>query len=1235
MAESILDALSGIESTPPVVPLRDHTPPQTDVSVDGESLLDRLAPEPIVKPEPIEPGTSIISEVQTEDPFEQYRDMDWTQVASESVNSFFPSMGRNIMDVVRLAQPFEGVFADKGTGKTKPFRFAPNVQELVGLLGELGVAGAVPVLKASAGFFAPLVGELTPKQKSELIARGAKPGDLERRPTAGEIRPNLDAVETPRLDIVWKFYRENLGLDDEAGIAGLKRFIATDPFGLLTDASAILSLGAGIVAKGSKVAGAVSQTAAAARLQRSAAVAKLLPKLNATAYLMKLERGASKAATVLDLMDPFALTVKIAPKLLEVGAEGVHGLIAGPRSALDVDMIDLERKYDMDFIASQKTTAPQVALYEGWAVKAGNEKLRLKGVKVEEDLTNIVIKSIDDLGGTPDLSDVGSIVSERSKEYRKSYEEFANELYTNFEEGGGLDLPASTDTIFATLSDIAERKKKVIDELRNEGVAEGMLTTLESVRDQPRLKRDQIILSPVETLEGKVADIATGGGPDRVAFGKDVSKRYRMRYKLADLDDLIPSQLDNFTDNPEFPQELQPRDRTRLASQLQVADIAQKLTPDALLTDIPTLNHGAPIVGADNFVESGNARVLALRRVRDTFPEKFAGYQQRLRAVLPGFGINPSVADTMRNPILVRENRSVKSLVDRVAFVREVEGGLPMSSLEVAFDDALALSDDTLGALDVGLDETIFDALSKPKNNEFITRFAQSIPAGEGNSISTAEGALSRAGMVRIKNAILSMTYGNGMLGTLVESIDIEGFKNLEKALLASLPEMSKSEGLIRAGLRAGDLSIAEDVTQAVNKFRELKAEKTSVSDFMLQGVLIADDLSDAARQILPVIEKFQSSPKKLAAFLKGYAAEVGRQPNPLQSELVARDSLPKQLILAKLVGETFDEAPDISDLLDQFVTLRQGVDEAVTPTVGAVEPAGPWTFDHLKQNRTAIGEKMLSNDPVATSNKRLYRSIYAALSADKNITVSTHAPELKPVIDAVEARYREGITLMSSKIARRIWAQKNSPSAIPPLILSRQTSIEDVGRMRELVGDESWKSIKAFTVNTLLERSLNVQGNWKPSGLHSQMKSIGKGKLTAILGRELVEQMEDVAEISASFGRLKKITEGSQTAFLNYLASTGVVAAVAAVYGGGIPGAAVFISSVVGERLFRNWIASDGGQAFLMGEPGFVGKTASALGKIPLPATRAIHRAGRIAGDIGDAREPQEMGPFRQIRQQ
>ena len=173
-----------------------------------------------------------------------------------------------------------------------------------------------------------------------------------------------------------------------------------------------------------------------------------------------------------------------------------------------------------------------------------------------------------------------------------------------------------------------------------------------------------------------------------VATGPDPTKEYRFDIRVVDLDDLIPSHTDAMGPNPNYPAELQPRIRDRAASRLQIDRIAANLKPEAMLSDSGTLDRGMPIVGPDLVVESGNGRVLALRKARADYPGVFKTYRGMLRTTIKEN--YPDLADAAPElalpgndtaPVLVRV-RTVE--VDRVEFagIANEATTLSMSPLE-------------------------------------------------------------------------------------------------------------------------------------------------------------------------------------------------------------------------------------------------------------------------------------------------------------------------------------------------------------------------------------------------------------------------------------------------------------------------------------------------------------------------------------------------------------------------
>ena len=202
----------------------------------------------------------------------------------------------------------------------------------------------------------------------------------------------------------------------------------------------------------------------------------------------------------------------------------------------------------------------------------------------------------------------------------------------------------------------------------------------------------------------------------RTAKGTEVDVRYR----IVDADELIASTKETGAPNPNYPQELQPRQRNREASHEQIDRIARTLDPE-LLGANRIASDGAPVIGPDMVVESGNGRVLALRRAYKIGNTE--NYKSWLRENAEMFGLTPEDVDSVNKPVLVRERISD---VDRVKFTSEANEAsiASMSSSEHALDDAKLITYDLLQYYDPDL--------PLESNREFVSRVIAKMPENEG-----------------------------------------------------------------------------------------------------------------------------------------------------------------------------------------------------------------------------------------------------------------------------------------------------------------------------------------------------------------------------------------------------------------------------------------------------------------------------------------------------------------------
>jgi hypothetical protein len=381
---------------------------------------------------------------------------------------------------------------------------------------------------------------------------------------------------------------------------------------------------------------------------------------------------------------------------------------------------------------------------------------------------------------------------------------------------------------------------------------------------------------------------------------------YEFTYTLAELDDLVPSNLDDFSPNPNYPKELQPRDRTRAASQVQVGNIANRLVP-AMLGESNNISEGAPIVGRDLAVESGNGRTMALRQAYQQNPENAQAYRNYLMEKAEGLGLNPQAIEGMNKPALVRMRTSD---VDRVAFAKRANqsGVQSMSALEQAQNDASKLDDTLLNSLN--------PKESGDLNDDFIFEFISTVPENERSSMVSGDGKLTSTGLKRIENAILAKSIGDNegklAIANMLDSVE-ESNKSLGKAIVNTAPTMVATKNAIQQG-QLKPLDISGDVGKAASTYLEIKRNGQNVDEYHAQGRLFDDGLNRTQHYLLQAFDAFKRQPRRLEGVLKQYYDKVREQGDPRQTSLFPiADKTPAQLL--KEVLEEGDEGLTLRDI--------------------------------------------------------------------------------------------------------------------------------------------------------------------------------------------------------------------------------------------------------------------------------------------------------------------------------
>jgi hypothetical protein len=368
--------------------------------------------------------------------------------------------------------------------------------------------------------------------------------------------------------------------------------------------------------------------------------------------------------------------------------------------------------------------------------------------------------------------------------------------------------------------------------------------------------------------------------------------------EVVELQDLITS------DNPEYPQDLQPRERgDRASSEEQIQNIVANLDPERL-GDSAEADRGAPIIGMqDNFVESGNGRVSALRKVYEAGdPESYKQYISGLTGQdLSGFS----------QPVLVRRRQTDMTREQRQQFALEANQSATMSlsATEQAQADAAAVKD-IVGIMQGG------DILSAGNRN-FVKAFINKLPQSERNAAVDANGQLSQSGLRRIQGAVLGAAYGgkdsSKFLADILESTD-----DNVKAVTGAMMDMAPEYATFRASLDDDTFDISPNLIEAVQIVSQLREQGRSVAEWLQQDDLLGKP--DENTELL--IRSFYNENltravgrDKVAEFIRYYTEEAGKETS---QESMFGDTVEPGEILQAGLDRREDGKQDQGDLLNE-----------------------------------------------------------------------------------------------------------------------------------------------------------------------------------------------------------------------------------------------------------------------------------------------------------------------------
>ena len=418
------------------------------------------------------------------------------------------------------------------------------------------------------------------------------------------------------------------------------------------------------------------------------------------------------------------------------------------------------------------------------------------------------------------------------------------------------------------------------------------------------------------------------------------------QYRVVEADALVTSHTNDLAANPAFPAELQPRDRTRAASAEQIARIENAIRPE-LLGESVKASDGAPIVGPDAVVESGNARTIALRRAYDT--GKADGYREWLGANAQRFGLNADQVRGMNRPVLVRERLGQ---IDRAEFARQANESpiAGMSPVEQARADAARMKD--LSGLVPNEDGTI----NLSQSRAWIQGFMRDIPPTERGTMMQGDGQLSQIGVQRIRNAVFAKAYGDPeILAALSESTN-SNIKNILAGLLRAAPDVARMQDLIGAGARQ-PMDFAPDLVRAVRELGSIRERGITLEQYLSQGDMLDGGLPAAVNNLLVGLSENARAPKRIAEMVRRMVDAVDSLGDPRQAGMFDDASPTKGDVTADAVERmralTDDQLTGTPP--DTIATKTDPLMQSISDRVAAVEMTNPDMPIGMREDGTPI----------------------------------------------------------------------------------------------------------------------------------------------------------------------------------------------------------------------------------------------------------------------------------------
>lgn len=414
-------------------------------------------------------------------------------------------------------------------------------------------------------------------------------------------------------------------------------------------------------------------------------------------------------------------------------------------------------------------------------------------------------------------------------------------------------------------------------------------------------------------------------------------------FALVDAKFLIASHTANGSKNPKYPQELQPRDRARESSIAWVQKTSRELDPESL-GRTGRVDTGAPIVGDDLVVESGNGRTIAIKMAYANGDA--SEYREWLAENADMFGMTAKQVESYKQPILVRMRTTQ---VNRSEFAVEAnqDDKLSFTASERAKSDAKRVNAGMLELFDPSESGDILAASNRP----FVKSFLASLGATEAAQYTDSNGNPTQALVARIKGALFSKAYDDDRLLEMMADQTKPELQNTLNALTMAAPKFVAAQAVNRSDAQdlaekvvdSVEQSLSDEVKNAIvdatNMIMNAKLSNQDIKEYVLQQGLF-EQVDDATAELAVFLAANARSAKKMTEYFNAMASYI-------EQDSVSRQNLdmfgePEQLSLANVIAHANNQVNDNTDTIGTLDMFNETViDDTVTD-----EPVEPVAQD-------------------------------------------------------------------------------------------------------------------------------------------------------------------------------------------------------------------------------------------------------------------------------------------------